>query len=202
MESKTEIRYWLRLPGSESGSEIEILKTMTYKVPEVGEVINFNTKIDREDLFNQHPHLDKEQLRKFLRKEDEEIKGDFVVESVKRWFEVRHTNQAPLNLPLGLVSDSTTKYYNRYPSEYSIESFEVYIQPFKHSELTETPIAKLRNLLGPMAGYFQMLELLEEMEENDEKKADLHKLLNQAAKQSSQTMDKILELVRNQKIWK
>ena len=99
-------------------------------------------------------------------------------------------------------SNVTAGVGTRIPVSYEVENFEVYVQPFQHSELTETPIAKLRNLLGPMYGYFQMLEIVNGMDESDDKKAEMHVLLNKAAKQSSETMDKILELVRDQKIWR
>lgn len=203
MKSKTEVTYWLKIPGDESGMETDVLKTITSKVPEVGEIIHIDTTSDLfgESIYNKLPDMPKENVDMFLPKKEQRVKGDFVVHSVKRWIKVYYGSQELEGLSAQL-STLSTKTVTKVPCGYEVENFEVFIQPFQHSELTETPIAKLRNLLGPMAGYFQMLEIVNEMGENDDKKAEMHVLLNKAAKQSSDTMDKILELVKDQKIWR
>jgi len=204
MSNKSTIRYWLREPGEDSGAEIEILSTVTIKVPEVGEVVNINTTIESSWLKSRFSYLSEKQLKALVRSEDSQLRGDFVVVDVKRWLKTRHIPMSSKDVfEIDTIGSSDISGRGpEIPVEVITEEFEVYIEPFRHTELTETPIAKLRNLLGPMSGYFQMLEIINEMDENDENKAGMYELLSQSAKQSSDTMDKILELVKNQKIWK
>ena len=202
MKDKSTISYWLVLPGEDLGTAIDILSTPTQKVPEVGEVIHINTKVDKESLQREFSHLNEENFRRFMPIQEKQVKNNFVVCDVKRWIKTVYYSEDSNKLFFQDSSNVTAGVGTRIPVSYEVENFEVYVQPFQHSELTETPIAKLRNLLGPMYGYFQMLEIVNGMDESDDKKAEMHVLLNKAAKQSSETMDKILELVRDQKIWR
>mgnify|MGYP006384540371 FL=1 len=202
MKDKSTISYWLVLPGESEDTAIDILTTPTQKVPEIGEVININTKVDKESLSLQFSHLNEESIRRFIPAKEKQVKNDFVVYDVKRWIKTVYYSEDSNKIFYPEASNSTSGVGTRIPMSYEVENFEVYVHPFQHSELTETPIAKLRNLLGPMSGYFQMLEIINEMDENDDKKAEMHVLLNSVAKQSSETMDKILELVKDQKIWR
>lgn len=202
MKDKSTISYWLVQPGEELDTAVDILTTPTQKVPEVGEVIHINTKVDKESLQRQFSHLNEETFRKFIPIQEKQVKNDFVVYDVKRWIKTVYYSEDSNKLFYQNSSNVTAGIGTQIPVSYEVENFEVYVQPFRHTELTETPIAKLRNLLGPMAGYFQMLEIVNEMDEGDEKKADMHALLNKAAKQSSETMEQILELVKDQKIWR
>lgn len=202
MKDKSTISYWLVLPGEDLGTAIDILTTPTQKVPEVGEVIHINTKIDKESLQREFSHLNEETFRKFMPTQEKQVKNNFVVYDVKRWIKTVYYSEDSNKLFHHESSSVTAGVGTRVPMSYEVENFEVYVHPFQHSELTETPIAKLRNLLGPMYGYFQMLEVVNGMDESDDKKAEMHVLLNKAAKQSSETMDKIIELVKDQKIWK
>lgn len=202
MNDKSTISYWLVLPGEDESTAIDILTTPTKKVPEIGEVININTKVDKESLSLQFSHLNEESIRRFIPAKEKQVKNDFVVYDVKRWIKTVYYSEDSNKIFYPEASNSTSSAGTRIPMSYEVENFEVYVHPFQHSELTETPIAKLRNLLGPMSGYFQMLEIINEMDENDDKKAEMHVLLNNVAKQSSETMDKILELVKDQNIWK
>lgn len=199
MSDKTKITYSLREPGSEEPVAIHILTTECTKVPEVGDVIGIDTKIDRERLIIQYKDIKGESLQKWLRQDNAQVQGDFVVVDVKRWFEVFHKRVAPTDLPAGLESNSTSRHYQFFPEEYIVETFEVFIEPFRHTELTETPIAKLRNKINPMYGYFQILKALKDKEVDVETLGDLFKELQDGAIAS---MDDVLELIRNDKIWK
>jgi hypothetical protein len=202
MKDKSTISYWLVLPGENEDTATDILTTPTQKVPEIGEVININTKVDKESLSLQFSHLNEESIRRFIPAKERQVKNDFVVYDVKRWIKTVYYSEDSNKIFYPEASNSTSGAGTRIPMSYEVENFEVYVHPFQNSELTETPIAKLRNLLSPMSGYFQMLEIINEMDENDDKKAEMHVLLNKVAKQSSKTMDKILELVEDQKIWR
>lgn len=197
MSEKSTISYWLKKPGEEGG-EIKFLTFETSDVPKVGEVVNINTKINREDLLIQYRHLDGELLRNFLRKDEEQVKGDFVVVHVKRWLSISHADRNTRDLPIGL-QNSTTSYYVSYPAEQLRENFEVFVEPFRHTELTETPIAKLRNKMSPIYGYMQVLKSIRDKDITVEEMGDLFKELQN---QAIDSIEDIVDFIRNKEIWK
>lgn len=199
MSDKSTITYWLRQPGEDSGPAVNILTTNCTKVPQVGEVIGIDTKIDREKLLIKYKGVTGESLQKWLRSDEKQIDGDFVVVHVKRWFKVYHKNSAPTTLPSGLVSSNDSKHYIKYPEEYTVENFEVFVEPFRHTELTETPIAKLRNKMSPIYGYMQILKAIRDKEIEVKEMGELfEKLQNQAI----DSVDDIVYFIKNKDIWK
>lgn len=199
MSDKSKITYLLREAGSEDTDGINILTTGCTKVPEVGEVININTKIDREELLIRFREVTGESLQDWLRKDEAQIKGDFVVINVKRWFSIYHKTVIPRTLPEGLQSNSTSKYYIGFPEEYTVENFEVMLEPFRHTELTETPIAKLRNKMSPIYGYFQLLKAVRDKEIDFEAAGELFTKLE---RQAIDSVDDVVDFIKDKKIWK
>lgn len=197
MSEKSTISYWLKKPGEEGG-EIKILTFETSDVPKVGEVVNINTKINREDLLIQYRHLDGELLRNFLRKDEEQVKGDFVVVHVKRWLSISHVDSTTRDLPIGL-QNSTTSYYVSYPAEQLRENFEVFVEPFRHTELTETPIAKVRNLFGGLVGQLDLLNLIGEY---PDKEKDLLEIFKSNISNTQESINRLRELLNNSDNWK
>jgi len=199
MSDKSKISYWLKEPGDDSPPAVHLLTTECTKVPEVGEVIGIDTKIDREHLIIKHSEINGESLQKFLRSEDKQVDGDFVIVHVKRWFKVFHKTVNPKELPLGLQSNSTSIFYNRFPEEYTVENFEVFIEPFRHTELTETPIAKLRNKMSPIYGYMQVLKAIRDKEI---KVTEMGELFEKLQNQAIDSVDDIVDFIKNKDIWK
>lgn len=204
MINKTKITYWLQLPGEDSGMETELLSTFTSKVPESGEVINIETKFDLEWAEQRFKSLSTHDKQIFFPKLDKQVKGDFVVVTVKRFLEVRY-HPAPISkvfAGIGSTFNSTSVSMmedREIPVGEEYETFEVFVQPFKHSELTETPIAKLRNLLGPMFGTFDLLNLVKE---HPDKEKELRDMFFKNLETANETMPKIRELIGNDKNWK
>lgn len=199
MSDKSKITYLLREAGSEDTDGINILTTGCTKVPEVGEVININTKIDREELLIRFREVTGESLQDWLRKDEAQIKGDFVVVSVKRWFNVSHSPSTPYSLPSTLKSSNTSVNYRSFPVEHTIENFEVMVEPFRHTELTETPIAKLRNKMSPIYGYFQLLKAIRDKEIDFEAAGELFTKLE---RQAIDSVDDVVDFIKDKKIWK
>lgn len=194
MSDTTEISYWLREPGTEDAS-IDLLRTITSKVPEVGEIIHFNTKIDREML--QINFSDFGDISNRLRKEESEVKGQFVVVSVKRFIKIGHATAKSHSYFDSQGNTSSAIIYG--PSEYSIECFEVIVEPFRHTELTETPIAKLRNKMSPIYGYMQVLKSIRDKDIAVEEMGDL---LKELQNQAIDSIEDIVDFIRNKEIWK
>lgn len=196
---KTKIRYWLIGIGEDRDTpEVNILTTSTTKVPEVGEIININTQFNRFPIVQEYSDVLKEDdVIKILRKPEEEVKGDFVVVDVKRWLRITHGSQQPQTYydTYGNKSSSWT----HGPCEFFIEDFEVFIEPFRHTELTETPIAKLRNQLTPILGAVDMLELITEFPDKEEELINMFKSSLPTIRES---IDKVRELLKNSKNWK
>lgn len=199
MSGKSTITYSLREIGSEEPVAIPILTTECTKVPEVGEVIGIDTKIDRESLIIKYKDIKGESLQKWLRSDESQIQGNFVVVDVKRWFEVFHKPSTPSHLPIGLESSTTATNYRSFPEEYTVETFVVYIEPFRHTELTETPIAKLRNKMSPLYGYLQVVKAMRDKEIDSEQMGELFKEMQN---QAIDSIEEIVEFMRNDKIWK
>ena len=204
MTNKTKITYWLQIPGEDSGMKTELLSTFTSKVPESGEVINIETKFDLEWAEYRFRNLSAHDKQIFFPKLNTQVKGDFVVVTVKRFLEVRY-HPAPISKVfsgIGSTFNSTsisTMEDREIPVGEEYETFEVYVQPFKHSELTETPIAKLRNLLGPMFSTFDLLNLAKE---HPDKETELREMFFDSLKVANETMPKIRELIGNDKNWR
>lgn len=127
MKDKTEISYWLK--GSGEKEEIQIMKTMTSKVPEVGEVININTMADELWLDSSFNHLKDFQKALFFPRKEKQIKGEFSVVSVKRYikeiyssveFHSVHHSQSTGVIKGPEIPDGSIN-----------ETFEVFIEPVK-----------------------------------------------------------------------
>jgi len=196
MKDKTEIRYWLREPGEE-GVETHIMRTMTYKVPEVGEVIHFDTVADKGWLERSFNHLPDYQKVAFFPKQEIQIEGDFVVVSVKRYLKEKYSSAEFHSV---FQSELTGRHKGpEIPTGNVIEEFEVFIQPFQHSELTETPIAKVRNLLSPILGSFKIIELIKQ---NPGREKEIIELLVGGLDVANESIEKLLKIVRDDKNWK
>lgn len=197
MKNKSEITYWLVQPGEDLGTAIDITRTMTTKVPEVGEVINLNTSVDYESLYRRFIHLTPEQINGFICPKDSQVKGDFVVYSVKRW--IKTASYA------GKLSEAFPSYQNTsdiepdVPLSYEKETFEVYIQPFRNTELTETSITKLRNKMSPVYGYLQVVKAIKDKEIDSE---ELGELFNKLQNQAVDSIEDVVDFMRDEKNWK
>jgi hypothetical protein len=201
MQDKSTITYWLRQPGEDSGEAIDILKTITTKVPEVGEVVNINTNIESGWLKSRFSHLSEKQLKAFIRSEESQLKGDFVVVDVKRWLKTRHV---PISADEVFEIDTTkssnpSRKSTELPAEVTTEDFEVFVEPFRHTELTETPIAKVRNSLGSIFGMIDMLSLIGE---HPDKEKELLELFKDSIKDTKESMARLRELIGNDKNWR
>jgi hypothetical protein len=82
---------------------------------------------------------------------------------------------------------------------YELETFEVYIQSFRNTELTETPIAKVRNLLSPILSSFQMLELIKA---HPDKEKQIIELIVGQLDVANESIVKLRELIGDSKLWK
>jgi len=201
MTNKYTTTYWLQNPGEE-GSEIKLLETSTTKVPERGEVISIKTDFDQTWAEVRFKNLSEHDRQIFFPKEEVQVKGDFVVVEVKRFLKISYYSKsisevfghAPVASPTTSMMD-----LREIPVGDEIENFEVFVQPFKHSELTETPIAKLRNLLGPIFGTIDILNLTKE---HPEKEKELREMFFDSLKTANDTMPKIRELIGNDKNWR
>lgn len=197
MENRTYITYWLSPPG-ECNEEIEIFSTVTSKVPTVGEVINFNTQIDMEMLKYKFDGLGSD-WNKFLPSEDKQIKGDFLVVSVKRWLKTYVKSRHTIEWMDDDGNKCSSKCYN--PMAVPDENFEVFVEPFRHTELTETSIAKLRNMMGPIYGYFQLLKAFNEMKGSDSHKSAARVLLEDTEKQAIDSIEDVVNFIKDEKNW-
>lgn len=130
MKDKTEIRYWLK-NGEE---EISILATNTTKVPEVGEVINFDHNWDEERAGRIYSDLSEQHKKTFFPKQEKLIAGDFIITSVKRYIKLDYIKTKVTEAFEGAiaVSNSTSICVPEIPVSYTRESFEVFIQPLKN----------------------------------------------------------------------
>ena len=201
MQDKSTITYWLRQPGEDSGTETDILVSEVNKVPEIGERLRINTFLDMNDLSREFSHLSEKQIKSLVRKDESQIRGEFVVVDVKRWLKIKHESRKASDIfqidVLG--SNGTSMISPEIPSEYTIENFEVYIEPFRHTELTETPIAKVRNSLGSIFGMIDMLSLIGE---HPDKEKELLELFKDSIKDTKESMARLRELIGNDKNWR
>lgn len=198
MNDKSTIRYWLREPGEEDAG-INLFTTNTTKVPEKGEVININSLIDKIWIESRFAHLSEKQLKALLPSEEKQVRGNYVVVDVKRWLKTSHHPYAASGSDFAFVSENSTVTSTVIPVESVKEDFEVFIEPFRHTELTETPIAKLRNALTPVFG---IADLVTAMIEHPEKEKELIDLLKGSLGVTRECIDKSRELLRNDKNWK
>lgn len=202
MKDKTNITYWLQLPGEENeGLEIYIMSTEMSKVPSAGEVINFDTRFEKEWAESVFSHLSEQQKKSFFPREESQIKGDFVVVSVKRYIKVKYYSEEASRVfsNISIGSNGTSMISPKIPVSYNIECFEVFVQPFRNTELTETPIARVRNLLGPLFGIIDMLNLIAE---HPEKEKELLELFKGNIKSTKESIMKLREIIGNDENWK
>lgn len=199
MKDKSTISYWLVQPGEDLGEAIDIMSTNTFKVPEKGEVIHINSKSDTTNLQHRFSHLKPDQLRRFIPIEEKLVDGDFVVVDVKRWIKICYYPEKLNNLFPLESSNITSNTSVDVPISYEVENFEVYVQPFRNTELTETPIAKLRNKMSPIYGYLQVVKAMRDKETDSE---ELGNLFKEMQNQAIDSIEDIVEFMRNDKIWK
>lgn len=200
MNDKSTIRYWLRTPGEEGG-EINLLSTSAINVPKVGEIINIKTTVDKQWLEIRFRHLSDKQRNALTRDESEQVKDDFVVVDVKRWIK---TQLVPVeaNDAFGIENNGTSAKSPEIPMEIVIEEFEVYIEPFRHTELTETPIAKLRNKMGSIYGYFQALKAIRDAKATESHKEAMKVLVKSMEEQAFEDIEDIVDFIKDENIWK
>ena len=197
MKNKTEIRYWL-IDGEE---ETDIVGIPTSKVPEVGEVINFGHHWDEDRANRVYEHLDDAHKKAFFPKKEKLITGEYVVVSVNRYITIDYVKTKVSEVFEGVKSFSNSTNYQivEIPTLNTIEVFEVFIEKFKHSELTETPIAKVRNLLGSLFGTFDMISLIAE---NPDKEKEILELLKGHIEDAKEPMTRLREIIGDDKNWK
>ncbi len=196
MEDKTEISYWFK-ESEESKVEILIMRTMTSKVPDVGEIIHINTIVDEDWLNNSFNHLPDFQKKAFFPLKEKQIKGKFVVKSVNRYIKTEYFSKEFHSV---FHSQSTGVVKGpEIPAECIHETFEVFIEPFKHSDLTESPIAKVRNLLGSVFGAFDILNTIKA---NPDKEQELMELFKSSLETANESIPKLRELLKDNKNWK
>lgn len=183
----TEITYWLS-PAGECKAEILVMTTVTSKVPEIGEVIHFNTKFDFNDLALQYSGLG-ENWSKLLPLGETQIQGEFLVVNTKRWLKN--------DIQMSCLKTNKNTYYG--PKASPVECFEVIIEPFKETTLTEAPIAKLRNSLSPVFG---VVDLMTAIIEHPDKEKELLELLKGSLETARECISNSRELLRNDKNWK
>lgn len=191
---KAEITYWLRLPDE----DISLLTTQVSKVPEVGEVLHINSAIEMGFMKMKFSHLSDKQMNSLLPQENQRVKDDFVVVDVKRYLKTRYVGAKASEL-FAIESTSTSAQEAEIPVQYIIETFEVFVEPFKESELTESPIARVRNLLSPIVGSFDILNAIKK---NPEKEKELMELFRSCLETASDSIPALLEIVRDDKNWK
>lgn len=185
MQDSTEITYWLSKAG-EATADVQITSTITSKVPSIGEIIHLETLIEK-DWAN---FVFTENALKLLPQEDSCVKGEFVVVDVKRFIrrDVYKGNQVLKNAILTDV-----------PLCKNYETFEVVIEPFRHTELTETPIAKLRNVLTPVFGVVEMLMLTQAFPDKEKELLELFRVSLQ--NEVGPCLERAKELLKNSKNW-
>lgn len=105
MEDKSEISYWFE--------DQNILTVPTTKVPNVGEVIYFDTGMDRTWYESNFPNAKNDKLF------NEGVKGYFVVNDVKRYYKTYDIKQ---ETDFGV---GTKKYL--IPMQQTVENFEVQV---------------------------------------------------------------------------
>lgn len=200
MEDKSTITYNLVQPGGDRSNSIQIMRTNTVKVPTVGEVIHFDTRVDIKSMTLQFGHIEESRLKKMITPEEAQVCGDFVVVDVKRWLETKYYPGDVSEFMRSSISPSVTAGPNtKFPMSYDVEEFEVFIEPFRHTELTERPIAKVRNLLGSVFGTMDMLKLLNE---HPDKEKELLELMKDNIEVASEAMIKLREIIGNDSNWK
>jgi len=201
MQDKSTITYHLVFPGEDRENAIDILSTITVKAPEVGEVLHINTTLEKTWLQSRFSHLSEKQLKALTRSEDSQVRNDFVVVDVKRWLKTRHipmTSDKVFEIDV-LKSSGTSGISPEIPVEVVTEHFEVFIEPFRHTELTEKPIAKVRNLLGSLFGTFDMISLIAE---HPDKEKELLELFKGHIADTKGSIEKLREIIGNDKNWK
>lgn len=187
---KTEISYWLSQSGENNPLDL-ILTTNTSKVPEIGEVIHFRTLYDKEWA---EVTFKEDYKKKLLPLDETCLLGHFLVVGSKRFIK-RDIFEGNLETQFsngkGVMYDT--------PVECIIETFEITIEPFRETELTETPIAKLRNALNPIFGVVEMLKMTQQFPEKEKEILDLFRSTLQNDIESS--LEKARELLKNNN-WK
>lgn len=201
MQDKSTITYWLVQPGEDKGEPMQVLKTKTIKTPQVGEVINIDTQLEKGWLKSRFNHLSENQLKALVRSEESQLKDDFVVVDVKRWIKTRHVPMSANEVfEIDTIGSSSPSGISpEIPVEVVNEDFEVYIEPFRHTELTEKPIAKVRNLLGSLFGTFDMVSLIAE---HPDKQKELLELFKGHIADTKQSIDRLREIIGDDKNWK
>ena len=129
MNNKSRITYWILEIGQDAGEAIDILSTEVVKVPVVGEIINFNTKIDKDRLKMKFRHLTEKQLNAFLPIEEKQIRGQFVVTKVSRWLETSQVSVKSSSFEIVSTEEGSTSNFDpEIPVECVHEVFEVFMQ--------------------------------------------------------------------------
>lgn len=200
MNDKSTIRYWLRQPGEDSDSAVQLISTQTVSVPKVGEIFSIDTKFDKTWLEIRFQHLSEKQRKALTRDEESQVRGDFVVVDVKRWIKTQLV-PVPADEAFGIENNSTSAQRPDVPIEIVREEFEVYIEPFRHTELTETSIAKLRNKMGSIYGYFQALKAFHEAKASDMHKDAMKVLLKDMEKQAIENIEDVVAFIKDDKNW-
>lgn len=128
MKDKSEISYVINSDGDLP--DIELLTTETVKVPEVGEVIHFNTHFDFDRISYQHPDLTEKQINALLPTEEKKVRGNFVVKDVKRYLSIRYVGEDINSGDLRLGGlNGTVNFIRKIPVQKVVETFEVFIEP-------------------------------------------------------------------------
>lgn len=196
MQNKTQITYWLS-PAGENNPTVQIISTITSKVPEVGEVIGFDTRFDRVWAEANFKHLSERQMDMMFPKDETQILGKFLVVNSQRFIkELWFSAEASEVFGIEPISDFNK---TKIPVSRSIETFEITIEPFRETELTETSIARLRNLLGPVFNAMDMIQLISE---HPDKEKELMEILRAGAETNRHFLEKARNFIRDDKNWK
>lgn len=165
--NKPEINYWLS-PAGDCSANIKIMSTEAIQVPKIGEVIDINTTIDFKELEKQYSNLGSGWARLLPA---EHINGNFLVVDVKRILKIYISSCNSTEWSDGQGNRCVSTSY--IPAALSIESFEVIVEPFRETDLTETPIAKLRNSLSPIFGMVDLLNIIQQFPEKEKEMLEL-----------------------------
>ena len=129
MQDKSEINYWL------GEGNIKLLTTKAIKVPDEGEVLSLDTRIDKIWMKSRFRDLSAAQLKAMTRSDDEQVRGDFKVISVKRWIRIKQfpVEASKLFSLDTLGSNVTSPVSPEIPMEVVYENFEVFLEAVKGS---------------------------------------------------------------------
>ncbi len=204
VKNKTEISYWLKL---EDGEE-SILSTETSKVPEKGEVISFDHHWDEERANHIYEHLSEEHKKTFFPAPEKLLSGDYLVVSVKRYIKVDYIKTKISEVFKGVTGfigqpNSTSLFpINEpvIPVSYNRECFEVMLEPVKEVGV-ETPISRVRNLLGPIVTYFEILKVQGERHFDEDIQKGLNKISDENLAVCYNIMEELTKVVKDDKNW-